>query len=139
MVVPKITNTQNSSSKTHKLSFVAQIFLRVLVIVTTIVASWLILTSKQTVVVYGITADASYKYSSAYKFFAYANLIACVFSVLSLLLVAFIIGNNKRFNQSKYFYLFLHDLLLTVLLMAGCAAATAIGYLAKYGNNHVVF
>lgn len=25
---------------------------------------------------------------------------------------------------------------MTVFLMAGCAAATAVGYIGKYGNNH---
>ncbi|GAA0143160.1 hypothetical protein LIER_03910 [Lithospermum erythrorhizon] len=129
------SDMHDSSFKKSTLSFVSQMILRFLAIVTTLVATWLILTSREKVVIFGMTADASYKYSSAYRFFAYANLIAFISSVLSLL-VTIIIGNTA-FNPNKYFYLFLHDLILTVLLMAGCAAATAIGFVGTYGNGHI--
>ncbi|KAK4488956.1 hypothetical protein RD792_004747, partial [Penstemon davidsonii] len=66
------------------------------------------LTTKQSTVVFGIQLDARYNYSSAFKFFAFANLIACVFSVLSLFL-AFILG-SKEVDPTYYFYTFLHDL-----------------------------
>lgn len=103
-----------------------------------------------------------------FRFFAYANLIVCAFTILSLF-VAFILG-NKAVDPTYYFYMFLHDLvtfmlynsfswililiiktfffksdkhlmkknwqIISVLLMAGCAAATAVGYVGKYGNSH---
>ncbi|KAI3463583.1 hypothetical protein Pfo_020246 [Paulownia fortunei] len=128
------TSLNSPPLKTHKLYFATQISLRVLAIAATLAAAWIILTSKQTTVVYGIQADARYSYSPAFKFFAFANIIALVFSVLSLIL-AFILG-KMAVDPTYYFYLFLHDLIITVLLMAGCAAATAVGYLGKYGNSH---
>ncbi|KAG9138087.1 hypothetical protein Leryth_001332 [Lithospermum erythrorhizon] len=79
------SDMHDSSFKKSTLSFVSQMILRFLAIVTTLVATWLILTSREKVVIFGMTADASYKYSSAYRFFAYANLIAFISSVLSLL------------------------------------------------------
>ncbi|KAI3455088.1 hypothetical protein Pfo_011751 [Paulownia fortunei] len=120
--------------KTHKLFFVTQISLRVLAAAVTLAATWIVLTNNQTALVFGIQVDARYSYSPAFKFFAYANLIACAFTVLSLFL-AFILG-NKAVDPTYYFYMFLHDLIMTVLLMAGCAAATAVGYVGKYGNSH---
>ncbi|KAL3835367.1 hypothetical protein ACJIZ3_010103 [Penstemon smallii] len=120
--------------KTHKFYFVSQISLRCLAIFATLTATWIMLTTKQTTVVFGIQLDARYNYSSAFKFFAFANLIACVFSVLSLFL-AFILS-SKEVDPTYYFYTFLHDLIVLLLLMAGCAAATAVGYIGKYGNNY---
>ncbi|KAK6148024.1 hypothetical protein DH2020_018936 [Rehmannia glutinosa] len=123
-----------SPLKTQKIFFVAQITLRILATATTLAATWIMLTTKQTQLVFGIQVDARYSYSPAFKFFAYANLVACASTVLSLF-VAFILG-KKAVDPTYHFYMFLHDLTMTVLLMAGCAAATAIGYVGKYGNSH---
>ncbi|CAI9754031.1 unnamed protein product [Fraxinus pennsylvanica] len=128
-------NTGNKSlHTTQKISFASQILLRVLAIACSLAATWLVITSKQTVVVFGIAVNARYSYSSALKFFALANIIACAFSVLSLFIVLFL--GYKAVDSRNYFIIFLHDLILTMLLMAGCAAATAIGYLGKYGEGH---
>ncbi|XP_071901989.1 CASP-like protein 1F1 [Coffea arabica] len=110
--------------------FGAQVFLRLLTIGATLAAAWLILTSKETVVVLGMQFDARYTYSQAFKFFAYANIAACGSSVLSLFSVLLL-------KPRTYFVMFLHDLIMSTLLMAGCAAATAIGWVGKYGNNHI--
>ncbi|KAG8388122.1 hypothetical protein BUALT_Bualt02G0092900 [Buddleja alternifolia] len=120
--------------KTHKFVFLTQIFLRILAIAATFAAAWLTITSKETTVVYGIQVDARYSYSPAFKFLALANLIAFGFSVLSLFLV--FIAGRKAVNPTYYFYIFLHDLAISLLLIAGCAAATAIAYVGKYGNSH---
>ncbi|XP_027121365.1 CASP-like protein 1F1 [Coffea arabica] len=124
----------NSTLKTHKLSFMAQICLRLLATVATLAAAWIILTSKQTVAVFGMVVDARYSYSPAFKFFAYANVIVCAVSALSLLLLLVI--SYKSLVGMKFFYFFLHDLMVVTLLMAGCAAATAIGYVGQHGNSH---
>ncbi|KAL0464074.1 UNVERIFIED_CONTAM: CASP-like protein 1F1 [Sesamum latifolium] len=92
------------------------------------------LTTTQTTVLYGIQFDARYSYSPAFKFLAYANVVASVFSLLSLFL-AFVLLKTAP-NPTHFFYFFLHDLIWTLLLMAGCSAATAIAYVGKYGNNH---
>ncbi|KAG8379485.1 hypothetical protein BUALT_Bualt07G0093400 [Buddleja alternifolia] len=124
----------DKSFKTHKKFVLTQISFRFMCIGATLAATWIMFTTKQTALVYGIQVDARYSYSPAFKFLAVANLIACAFSVLSLFL-AFVMG-NKAVDSTHYFYLFLHDLVMTLLLMAGCAAATAIGYVGRYGNSH---
>ncbi|XP_057530015.1 CASP-like protein 1F2 [Amaranthus tricolor] len=57
----------------------------------------------------------------------------CAFSVISLVTIcAFYRPKSKCKN---YFSVFLHDLIATILMMSGCAAATAIGYVGKYGQD----
>ncbi|XP_057804878.1 CASP-like protein 1F1 [Salvia miltiorrhiza] len=116
--------------KPHKLFFLSQISLRAFAGAATLAAAWIMLTAKQTSVVFGIQVHARYSYSPTFKFFAYTNLIVCGSTILSLL-VAY-----KAVDPAYYFYVFVHDLMVTVLLMAGCAAATAVGYVGKYGNSH---
>ncbi|KAJ7945653.1 CASP-like protein [Quillaja saponaria] len=124
----------NPILKTQKLFLGAQISLRVLAFVLTLSATWLMLTSKQSVVVVGLTFDASYSYSPAFKCFAFANAVACFFCLISLFLV---FGFCCRaIDPAHYYYLFLHDLLMMSLVLAGCAAATAIGYVGRHGNSH---
>lgn len=57
----------NSTLKTHKLSLAVQICLRFLATAATLAATWIILTSNQTVAVFGIVVDARYSYSPAFK------------------------------------------------------------------------
>ncbi|XP_073295990.1 CASP-like protein 1F1 [Primulina huaijiensis] len=121
----------SSPLKTHKIFFLTQISLRILSFAASLAAAWMMLTNKQNALVYGIWVSASYSYSSAFKFFAYANIIACAFSVVSLFLAS--IFGYTEINPTNYFAMFVHDLIITVLLMAGCAAATAIGFVGKYG------
>ncbi|KAL7139652.1 hypothetical protein ABFS83_09G067400 [Erythranthe nasuta] len=121
--------------KTHKSFILTQISLRFLAAASTLAATWITFTTKQTTLVFGIQIDARYSYSPTFKFFAYANLIASAFTFLSLFFV-FLLGNKPAVDPTHYFYIFLHDLIMTVLLMGGCAAATAIGYVGKYGNSH---
>ncbi|KAJ4974846.1 hypothetical protein NE237_008020 [Protea cynaroides] len=93
----------------------------------------LIFTSRQTIEVFGISFAASYSDEPTYRFFAYANVVACVFSLLSLAIFFFLrrLGND--------FIPFLHDLLIMSLLLAACAAATAIGEIGIHGNNHTTW
>ncbi|CAA0806899.1 CASP-like protein 1F1 [Striga hermonthica] len=118
----------------HKLFFATQISLRLLAFAATLAATSIMLSTKQTALVFGIQFDARYSYSPAFKFFAFANLVVCVFTVPSLF-TAFILG-RKTVDSTYYFYMFLHDMVMTILLMAGCAAATVVGYIGKYGNSH---
>ncbi|KAK4414104.1 CASP-like protein 1F1 [Sesamum alatum] len=120
--------------KTQKLSFATQVFLRVLASAATVAAAWVVFTTSQTAVVYGIQVDARYSYSSAFKFLAYANVVASAFSLLSLFLV-FVLARTPL-HSTHFFHFFLHDLSMAVLLMAACSATTAIGYVGKYGNSH---
>uniref|UniRef100_A0A2N9FC76 CASP-like protein n=1 Tax=Fagus sylvatica TaxID=28930 RepID=A0A2N9FC76_FAGSY len=125
---------QNPPLKTQRLVLGAQICLRILTIVTTLAATWVVMTSRESAVIIGMTFEARYSYSPTIKFFAFANAIACVFSMLSLLFVFFFCRQGP--NPANYYYLFLHDLFMMILVLAGCAAATAEGYIGRYGNSH---
>ncbi|KAK4370747.1 hypothetical protein RND71_010222 [Anisodus tanguticus] len=127
-------NMQKPPLKSHKCLLATQILFRILATAFTLAATLIILSSKQIVSVFGIEMDARYSYSSAFKFFALSNIIGCCFSVLSLI-IASLLG-HKSLDPNNYFYMFLHDLIVLALLLAGCAAATAIGYVGKYGENH---
>ncbi|KVI06139.1 CASP-like protein 1F1 [Cynara cardunculus var. scolymus] len=125
---------QIPSPITH-LSFMAsQIWLRIVAAATSIAAACLMFNSRQSKLLFGTNLDARYTYSPGFKFFALMNVVACAFSVLSLLPV-FSLG-RKFSNSVNYFFLFLHDLILTTLLVAGCGAATAVAQVGKYGNTH---
>ncbi|KAM3704312.1 hypothetical protein ACJW31_04G166900 [Castanea mollissima] len=125
---------QNPPLKTQKLVLGAQIGLRILTIAFTLAATWVVLTSRQSTMAFGIPVDARYSYSPTFKFLAFANAIVCVLSVLSLLLVFFLCRQGS--NPVKFYYLFLHDLSMTLLVLAGSAAATAEGNIGRYGNTH---
>ncbi|MFX6533065.1 CASP domain-containing protein [Acinetobacter baumannii] len=121
--------------KSEKPLVVTHVSLRVLTVGLTLAAACLMLTNNQTTVVYGIEVDARCSYASAFTFFAIANLIACGFTVVSLFIV--LILGSKAGNPIYYFYIFLHDLSITVFLMSGCGAATAVGYIGEKGNSHI--
>ncbi|CAI9113170.1 OLC1v1013727C1 [Oldenlandia corymbosa var. corymbosa] len=106
-----------------------QVIFRFLAIAGTIAAAYLIITTTQTISLFGIQFSARYNYSSAYKFFAYANCAAAGLSFFTLMSVLLIRPGN-------YFIVFLHDLVVGMCLMAACAAATAFGFIGKYGNSH---
>ncbi|KAJ8537064.1 hypothetical protein K7X08_035465 [Anisodus acutangulus] len=94
--------------KSQKYSMCAQILLRILATTFTLTAACLIFTSDETVNVFTIEMEARYSYSPALKFFAYANIIGCAFSVFSLFLAS--IYGRMGIHPSKYFYLFIHDM-----------------------------
>ncbi|XVF08631.1 hypothetical protein REPUB_Repub07fG0019500 [Reevesia pubescens] len=125
---------ENPTLKTHQLVVGAQIFLRIVAIATAFAATCVMVTSKETVVVFGLTFDARYSYSSAFKFFAFANAFACGFTLLSLLFLFFF--GFHGLTHTNYFVLFLHDLFMMSLVLSGVAAGTAIGYVGRYGDSH---
>ncbi|KAI4378505.1 hypothetical protein MLD38_015975 [Melastoma candidum] len=112
-----------------------QVVLRILTILATAAATYVMVTSKQSTVVYGIPLQAQYNYASAFKFFVYANGIACGLSVLSLIVALALCVRGSRASDS--FFLPTIDLLVMSLVMAGFAAATAVGYIGKYGESHI--
>ncbi|KAK9278355.1 hypothetical protein L1049_027920 [Liquidambar formosana] len=125
---------QKPVSNMQKYSLGAQVGLRILAVVGTLAATTVMGTNKQSTVVYGLAIDARYSYSSAFKFFVIANGIACAFTALSL--VSTFILSRRGSKPNSFFFLFLHDLFVMSLVMAGSAAATAIGYVGRYGNSH---
>ncbi|KAI3521074.1 hypothetical protein L1887_10533 [Cichorium endivia] len=119
---------------TH-LSFMAsQIWLRIVAAAATIAAACLMFNSRESKVLFGTDLDARYTYTPAFKFFTMMNVVAAVLSLLSLLPV-FTLG--RKFSSSvNYFFLFIHDLLLTSLMVGGFGAATSVAQVGKYGNSH---
>ncbi|KAF5743665.1 hypothetical protein HS088_TW08G00250 [Tripterygium wilfordii] len=53
--------------KTQKIQNGAQVCLRILTIATTLAATWLVFTDKQTIEIFGLKMDARYSYSPAFK------------------------------------------------------------------------
>ncbi|XP_056684771.1 CASP-like protein 1F1 [Spinacia oleracea] len=112
-----------------------KIGLRLSALATSIAATCIIFTSNQTVVIFGIQMDAKYSYSSAIKFFGITTAIASVCSVVSLVLT-FILPRIVSSKAIHRVFFFMHDLVTMSLVLSGCAAATAIGYVSKYGYDH---
>ncbi|KAL6177677.1 hypothetical protein ACLB2K_049202 [Fragaria x ananassa] len=119
--------------KSQKLLLGAQICLRTFAMATTLAATWIIITSKQSTEIVGITFDARYSYSSAFKFLAFANAVVSACCLVSSLLVFLL---HLQGSNPNHYFLFLHDLFIMCLVLAGCAAATAIGFVGRYGNSH---
>ncbi|KAA8530070.1 hypothetical protein F0562_004779 [Nyssa sinensis] len=113
--------------------YMTQVMLRLLAIVFTSAAISVMITSGQTLTMFGISFSARYSYSSAFRFTVGADVVVCCLSLLSLILLHFLSRPNS--NPSNFFYLFLHDMVMTVLMISGCAAATAIGYVGRYGQS----
>ncbi|XP_039063535.1 CASP-like protein 1F2 [Hibiscus syriacus] len=113
--------------------FAAQILFRTAASGTALAAACVIFNAKQTVDVMGMSFDAKYTYSPAFKFFAFANAIACGFTFLSLVMV--MLFSRHGFTASVYFMFFLHDLLMMSLVLSGVVAGTVIGAVGRDGNS----
>ncbi|KAK9271600.1 hypothetical protein L1049_001962 [Liquidambar formosana] len=120
------------SNPPQKRFFITQVTLRSLAFAFTLVAVCVMVTSGQTVFAYGIPFDAQYKYASALRFLVVVDAVACALSLLSLVFVC-VFGRSAS-NPRNYFFVFLHDIVIMVLVISGCAAATAIGYVGRYGQ-----
>ncbi|GAB2227401.1 hypothetical protein Droror1_Dr00009221 [Drosera rotundifolia] len=115
---------------TNKTSNGAQVVLRLLVVISSAVSAYLMFTSKEETVIYDLPMSAKYSYSPAFKFEAYINVAASVFGLITLIVSS--VG-LRHGNPTTYFFLFLHDLVLMSLVLGGCSAAAAIGYVGKNG------
>ncbi|CAK9175164.1 unnamed protein product [Ilex paraguariensis] len=132
-VLPAPEPVPKSLSPPPRGFFMAQIGLRILAIAFTLAAICIIVTSAQTVTIFGIDMRASYTYSSAFRFKVGADAVVCACSLLSLIVVC--VMNRPKSNTQNYFYTLLHDMVMMVLAISGCAAATAIGYVGRYGQS----
>uniref|UniRef100_A0A7C9DM27 CASP-like protein n=1 Tax=Opuntia streptacantha TaxID=393608 RepID=A0A7C9DM27_OPUST len=125
--------SMESNTKTSQGFFVAQVMLRCLAAMLALAGVLVMLKSGQSTTVFGIEFQARYRYSSAFRFLLGVDIAICVFCVISLISICTFYGPKS--NTKSYFSLFLHDLIAVVLLMSGCAAATAIGYVGRYGQD----
>ncbi|GMJ04893.1 CASP-like protein 1F1 [Hibiscus trionum] len=105
----------------HKLLVGAQICWRMVTITTAFAATWMAVTSKESV-----------SYSSAFMFLAFANPFACGFTFLFLLSV--FLFRRRGLTPTNHLS-FLHDLFLMLLMLSGVAAGTVIGYVGRFGDG----
>lgn len=121
-------------TKSLVMNMITQLTLRGLAVAFTLAAIITTVTAKQTVNVGILTFKVRYHYSSAIRFQVGANAVVCVFSFLSMLLLPTWITHPKS-DPGNYFYLLLHDMVMTMLVISGCAAGSTVGYLAKKGQQ----
>ncbi|KAE8694420.1 CASP-like protein 1F3 [Hibiscus syriacus] len=121
------------SKSSKRNSFIAQITLRVFAAAFTLAAICVMTTSSQSILLLGFNINAHYSDSSALRFLLVTDSIVCAFSVLSVL---FVYGLSRLGSDVKYqFCVFLHDMVIMGLAISGCAAATAVGYISRYGED----
>ncbi|KAK4774765.1 hypothetical protein SAY86_009700 [Trapa natans] len=70
---------------------------------------------------------------SVLRFLLGVDSVACGFSLLSMMFICHLSRFQPNFRS--YFFLFLHDLVIMVLMISGCSAASAIGYVGRYGEE----
>ncbi|XVF16134.1 hypothetical protein REPUB_Repub10bG0005400 [Reevesia pubescens] len=122
-----------ASNNSKRSFFMAQIFLRIFAAVFTLVAICVMATTSQSIILLGLTIKAHYSNSSAMRFLLVTDAIVCAFSVLSAIIVYSL---SRSGSNLKYcFYLFLHDMVIMVLAISGCAAVSAVGYISRYGEE----
>ncbi|XP_047341148.1 CASP-like protein 1F2 [Impatiens glandulifera] len=121
------------SQETERLWSTTQISLRFFAFATSFTSAMIIFKNKQVTFLFGMEFSATYTDDPTFKFFAYSNMIAACLSALSLI---FSIANSRKpMDQTVYFYFFMHDLIMAMLMTAASAAASAIGYVGKHGNS----
>ncbi|XP_016206853.1 CASP-like protein 1F3 [Arachis ipaensis] len=91
----------------HRILMTAPNFLRLLSILFSAASIAVMVTSNQTVSLFSLSLEAHFYYSSAFKYFFFIPTFLIWYQVV------------------------------TVLLMSGCAAATAVGYVGQYGQDHM--
>ncbi|KAK9108951.1 hypothetical protein Sjap_017011 [Stephania japonica] len=99
---------------------VFQFIARLMGIAFSLASLWLMTTNKQTTVVYGLTVDAKYSYSSAFKYFVAANAGASMLTLLGL--ICLLLPLQAEASTSLY--------------SSSICAAAAFGWVGKYGNTH---
>ncbi|KAL3526210.1 hypothetical protein ACH5RR_014582 [Cinchona calisaya] len=133
-VVPSKMDEEGQGGRggSPKALLITQLTLRILVVALTLAAIIITITAKQTVNVGILSFKARYQYSSATRFQVGANAVVCAFSFMSVLLLPCL---SDPGNYYYCFYLLLHDMVMTMLMISGCAAASTVGYLAKNGQK----
>ncbi|KAK4754841.1 hypothetical protein SAY87_008598 [Trapa incisa] len=124
-----------SQSQLSRSFFLAQSTLRALAAACTLAALCIMVTSEESVLVFGIHVVARYNYTSACRYLMGVNSVVFGFSLLSLAFLCCLKWSKS--NSRHYFVLFLHDLVITALMISGCSAASAIGYVGRYGEEKI--
>ncbi|KAL9237685.1 hypothetical protein vseg_012205 [Gypsophila vaccaria] len=122
----------------------AEIGLRIISFVLTLIAAILLGLNKQTKVVpltispdlpaFYVPVQAKSSYVSAFVYFVVANSIACVFAVISLVLALLSKGRTKGIS---FLTTMIIDLMMVALLFSCIGATGAVGVLGSKGNSHL--
>ncbi|KAG6664336.1 CASP-like protein 1E2 [Carya illinoinensis] len=120
-----------------------ELLLRLLALALTLVAAILVGVDKQTETVPVVLVDslpplnvpvtAKWHYLSAFVYLMVANIIACSYAALSMLLTFTSRGENIILGSM----ILILDTLMVALLFSGTGAAIAIGLIGYHGNSHV--
>ncbi|KAL1539919.1 CASP-like protein 1F2 [Salvia divinorum] len=113
--------------------YFAELALRALVIAFSVAGAVTMVTSKETVTLFGITVNATYTYSSSFRYKVAADSAICCLTVLSVIIVISL--SRAKSNPKNYFYLLLLDMVSLVVSVSGCSAATAIGFVGRFGQS----
>ncbi|ERN06227.1 CASP-like protein 1F1 [Amborella trichopoda] len=125
---------QQGPNKPNKLFLISQIFLRLIALGASLSATIVMATSKQSIIIYNMPITAKYSYSPAFSFFVIANGLAAGYAALSIPFV--FILNNPSVDPRNHFFMFMFDLIMVCVVISGSSAATAVGYIGRYGNDH---
>ncbi|GMI70767.1 hypothetical protein HRI_000746000 [Hibiscus trionum] len=123
------------SNTTKRGFFMAQSLIRFFATVFTLAAICVMATSSQTIVLFGFTIKAHYSNSSSMRFLFVSDAIVSASSLLSLIFVYHLRRSGSGSSTKNFFFLFLHDMVIMVLAISGCAAATAVGYIDFFWNK----
>ncbi|KAK9104068.1 hypothetical protein Scep_020912 [Stephania cephalantha] len=134
MEISQSKSDQNFPYTSRLLFFAFQILCRILGIAFTLASFVLMVKNKQTMQVFGITFMATYKYSTAFRFFVAVDAVACLLGLLALIFVFLPVQGTV-----KFIFQFILDLMVTLGMVAGCSAAVAYGWIGKYGNTYTAW
>ncbi|KAL4192084.1 hypothetical protein AMTRI_Chr06g192240 [Amborella trichopoda] len=93
---------------THKSFLISQIIVRSIAAITSLSATILMVTDKQSISLFGLPITAKYTYAPAFRFFTASNSIAFAYSVLSLTYL--LLKKAQGSGQKIGFFVFLLDL-----------------------------
>ncbi|KAM3329626.1 hypothetical protein ACQJBY_026581 [Aegilops geniculata] len=91
------------------------------------VAAIVMATSHKTTTVFGVQVQAKFQYTPSFVFFVAANVVACAYSLLAVLLPP---------ASPAARHVLVADAVLGMVLTGAAAAAAAISALGKNGNSH---
>ncbi|KAK9117651.1 hypothetical protein Sjap_016598 [Stephania japonica] len=126
---------QNPPLKTQTRFLVGHAALRTLGIAAALIAIGLMTTGKQAVELLGFQLVAKYSYSPILRYFVIISTIACGLSALSLGCFLYSVRSINP-GRKNYFTIFVIDLVVVGLALTGSSAATAMGYVGRYGDSH---
>ncbi|THU43949.1 hypothetical protein C4D60_Mb02t02250 [Musa balbisiana] len=152
MEMEAVKRSQEGAGRGRSRYIKLQVCSRVTAGLAALAAATLMGFNKQTSVVAGFAIEASYRFSPAFKFFVVGNAIACGYSVVSLPFVSNLVegctlnlfdlvrmkleSSWKQSSWHSHRFLVLAQMNLA-LLMAAAAAASAVGYVGKHGNDEI--